>query len=61
MATSNSDGFRKLLDHKKEEKEQIKYALRDEGGALCKIFSVSIQLGIAYHHSGIAPVFEYTM
>ncbi|XP_063926128.1 helicase POLQ-like isoform X2 [Zophobas morio] len=44
---------KKLLDHKKEEKEQIKYALRDEGGALCKIFSVSIQLGIAYHHSGL--------
>ncbi|KAJ8984879.1 hypothetical protein NQ317_002719 [Molorchus minor] len=41
-----------LKNHKKAEKEQILHALKDEAGDLCNILKVSVQYGIAYHHSG---------
>lgn len=46
-----------LKNHKKNEKEQLKVALNNESGSLCKILNMSLDYGVAYHHSGI---FEYT-
>ncbi|XP_057669741.1 helicase POLQ-like isoform X1 [Diorhabda carinulata] len=42
-----------LKKHKKEEKQQLLHALKDESGKLCDILSISVQYGIAYHHSGL--------
>ncbi|CAG9822832.1 unnamed protein product [Phaedon cochleariae] len=42
-----------LKNYKMAEKEQLLHALKDEGGELCEILRVSVQYGIAYHHSGL--------
>lgn len=35
------------------EKDQIRNLLKDVSGEICNILNISIQLGIAYHHSGL--------
>lgn len=42
----------------KVEKEQLLHALRDESGDLCDILQMSVQYGVAYHHSG-THIFHY--
>lgn len=43
----------KIKEYKKEEKEQLKKALKEESeNSLCRVLRVSIQFGVAYHHSG---------
>lgn len=41
-----------VKEYRKEERQQLKLALKDESGSLCEILSVSIEYGVAYHHSG---------
>ncbi|KAJ8958309.1 hypothetical protein NQ318_017455 [Aromia moschata] len=45
--------FRELKNYKSAEKEQIIHALKDEAGDICDVLRVSVQYGIAYHHSGL--------
>ncbi|CAH0552619.1 unnamed protein product [Brassicogethes aeneus] len=42
-----------IKEHRKVEKGQILHALKDESGELCGILNISINFGIAYHHSGL--------
>ncbi|KAJ8931770.1 hypothetical protein NQ314_015302 [Rhamnusium bicolor] len=42
-----------LKNYKSTEKKQLIHALKDEAGDLCHTLKVSVQYGIAYHHSGL--------
>lgn len=42
-----------IKDHRKEERQQLKQALKDESGSLCEILKVSVEYGVAYHHSAL--------
>ncbi|KAI4458912.1 putative dna polymerase theta [Holotrichia oblita] len=42
-----------LKDVKINEKADLKKALEEETGNLCNILKVSLQFGVAYHHSGL--------
>lgn len=45
--------FRNLKEHMRTGKAQLLHALKDESGDLCDILKISVQYGIAYHHSGM--------
>ena len=44
---------RELLDVKKEERKHLLQFLQSITNGVCKILSVTILYGIAYHHSGL--------
>lgn len=41
-----------IREHRKDERQQLKTTLKDESGSLCGILQVSLEYGVAYHHSG---------
>lgn len=45
--------FRELKNYRKIEKDQIRSLLKEAGNEICNVLNISIQFGIAYHHSGL--------
>lgn len=41
-----------MKDYKKAEKSALLEALKNETQSLCRILKISVQFGVAYHHSG---------